>query len=108
MHNSLIDLARQKSAVKRGGRQVKVTMEDHHAVINAQADELLAINDALGKLTLLDERLGQVVECRFFGGLTEEETGLALEISDRTVRRDWLKARTILYQMLGDQAPEGN
>jgi len=62
----------------------------------------------LARLGKLDERLALVVECRFFAGLTEEETALALDISDRTVRRDWIKARTILHQMLGDTAGEGD
>ncbi len=108
MHNILIDLARHNQAAKRGGGQVQVTMQEHHAVISAQADELLAVDAALSRLGELDERLAQVVECRFFAGFTEEETALALNISDRTVRRDWIKARTILHQMLGDATGEGD
>lgn len=104
MHNILLDMARHNLAAKRGGKQVQVTMQDHYAVINAQADELLAVDSALGRLAQLDGRLAQVVECRFFAGLTEEETALALQISDRTVRRDWIKARTILHRMLGEDA----
>ena len=106
MHNILIDLARHNKAAKRGGNQVQVTMEDHYAVINTQADELLAVDEALVGLSRLDERLARVVECRFFAGLTEEETALALDISDRTVRRDWIKARTILHGMLGSPVGE--
>ncbi len=104
MHNILIDMARHNRAAKRGGQQVQVTMRDHYAVINAQADELLAVDSALVQLAQLDEQLAQVVECRFFAGLTEEETALALQVSDRTVRRYWIKARTILHGMLGEDA----
>ncbi len=102
MRNILIDMARSKMAIKRGGDRVKVTLDEHHNKVEAQADELLAIDQALDKLAELDERLARVVECRFFAGLNESETGLALGVSDRTVRRDWIKARTILHGLLDD------
>ena len=102
MRNILIDMARSRLAAKRGGDRVKVTLDEHHSKIEAQADELLAIDQALDKLAKLDERLARIVECRFFAGLNEIETGLALGISDRTVRRDWIKARTILHGLLDD------
>mgnify|MGYP001822424053 FL=1 len=102
MRNILIDMARSKLALKRGGDRVKVTLDEHHNKVEAQADELLAIDQALDKLAKLDERLARIVECRFFAGLNEAETGLALGISDRTVRRDWIKARTILHGLLDD------
>jgi RNA polymerase sigma-70 factor, ECF subfamily len=105
MHNILIDMARQKGARKRGGDRKPVTLEDHHMQISAQADDLLAVDEALDHLRELDPRLTQVVECRFFAGLTEEETALALGVTDRTVRRDWVKARTLLYRWLA-QDPE--
>ena len=102
MRNILIDMARSRLAAKRGGDRVKVTLDENHSKIEAQADELLAIDQALDKLAKLDERLARIVECRFFAGLNETETGLALGISDRTVRRDWIKARTILHGLLDD------
>jgi len=102
MRNILIDMARSRLAAKRGGDRVRVTLDEHHSKIEAQADELLAIDQALDKLAELDERLARIVECRFFAGLNETETGLALGISDRTVRRDWIKARTILHGLLDD------
>jgi DNA-directed RNA polymerase specialized sigma24 family protein len=58
------------------------------------------LHEALDQLALIDERLAQVVECRFFGGMTEQETAAALSITERTVRRDWVKARGLLYQAL--------
>jgi RNA polymerase sigma factor (TIGR02999 family) len=100
MRNILIDMARSKLALKRGGDRVKVTLDEHHNKVEAQADELLAIDQALEILETLDERLARIVECRFFAGLSEVETALALGISDRTVRRDWIKARTILHGLL--------
>lgn len=102
MRNILIDMARSRLAIKRGGDRVKVTLDEHHNKVEAQADELLAIDQALEKLAQLDERLANIVECRFFAGLNEVETGLALGISDRTVRRDWIKARTILHGLLDE------
>ena len=70
-----------------------------------RADELLALDEALEQLQQRDERLSQVVECRFFAGYTEEETAEILGITSRTVRRDWSKARAFLYQMMGDRTP---
>lgn len=103
MHNILIDIARQKQTLKRGGDRVQVTLDDNHLQTGAQAEELLALDEALDQLNQLDPRLGRVVECRFFGGLTEPETALALGVTERTVRRDWVKARTLLHRMLGGE-----
>jgi RNA polymerase sigma factor (TIGR02999 family) len=100
MHNILIDMARQKGALKRGGDRRAVALEEHHLQVSAEAEDLLAIDGALERLRALDPRLAQVVECRFFAGLTETETALALGVTDRTVRRDWVKARTLLYRWL--------
>jgi RNA polymerase sigma factor (TIGR02999 family) len=103
MRNILIDIAREKQALKRGGDRVQVTLDDHHLQTGAQAEELLALDQALEQLNQLDPRLGRVVECRFFGGLTEQETALALDVTERTVRRDWVKARTLLRRMLSEE-----
>ncbi len=103
MRNILIDIAREKQALKRGGDRVQITLDDHHLQTGAQAEELLALDQALEQLNQLDPRLGRVVECRFFGGLTEQETALALDVTDRTVRRDWVKARTLLHRMLSTE-----
>ena len=69
-----------------------------------RADELLALDEALEQLAQRDERLGQVVECRFFAGYSEEETAEILGITARSVRRDWSKARAFLYGALRDRA----
>jgi RNA polymerase sigma factor (TIGR02999 family) len=67
-----------------------------------RADELLALDDALERLALFDERLCRVVECRFFGGYTEEETAAVLGVTARTIARDWVKAKAWLYRELQD------
>jgi RNA polymerase sigma factor (TIGR02999 family) len=104
----LVDYARRRSAEKRGGARVKVTLDDAAAAIDAQSEELLALNEALDRLSLLNERLGRVVEMRYFGGLSEEETAEILGVTPRTVRRDWVKARGYLYEELygGSPPPE--
>lgn len=100
MHNVIVDMARQKRTLKRGGDRRPVTLEDHHLQITAAADDLLAVDQALDQLHELEPRLARVVECRFFAGLTETETAMALGVTDRTVRRDWVKARTLLHRWL--------
>ncbi|MEZ4387810.1 MAG: ECF-type sigma factor [Candidatus Krumholzibacteriia bacterium] len=107
MHNIVIDLARRHSAVKRGGDRKRVTLAEDHLQTGVQAEELLSVHEALEHLDRQHPRLARVVECRFFGGLSEEETALALGMTDRTVRRDWVKARTLLRRTLeadGDPA----
>ena len=94
MHRVLVDYARQYQAAKRGGAPERVPLADDMLLVEDRADTLLAIDDALSELARLDERLSRVVECRFFGGLTEEETAQALGVTARTVRRDWSRSRT--------------
>ena len=71
------------------------------------ASDLLALNEALERLSSLSPRLGQLVEYRFFGGLTHEEIAEVMGVSVRTVKRDWTRARTWLYEMLGPEDAEG-
>jgi RNA polymerase sigma factor (TIGR02999 family) len=105
MRRILVDYARRHQAQKRGGAIAPVTLDDE-SFINAtlvadqRADMLIALDEALTRLAELDERLSRVVECRFFGGLTEEETATALSVTARTVRRDWIKAKGWLHQAL--------
>jgi len=72
------------------------TLDDAQMSVDAESDLLLQLNDALERLTAFEPRLGRVVECRFFGGLTEKETEDALGLTVRTVQRDWVKARVLL------------
>jgi RNA polymerase sigma factor (TIGR02999 family) len=100
MRQIVIDHARRHRAEKRGGAWKRIPLEAAEIAAEERAEMLLALDEALTRLTSIDERLGQVVECRFFGGMTEEETAVALEVTDRTVRRDWTKARLWLYDEL--------
>ena len=93
MRRILVDYARRYRAVKRGGAPERVSLTDAMLVAEERADTLLALDEALTRLASVDERLSRVVECRFFGGLTEEETAEVLGVTVRTVRRDWTKAR---------------
>lgn len=105
MRTVLVDHARRMSADRRGGQAVRVPLEDHDLPVEKQADFLLSLDEALHRLASGAERACRVVECRYFGGMTEEETARALGVSDRTVRRDWARAREWLYQAL---TPDGD
>jgi RNA polymerase sigma factor (TIGR02999 family) len=100
MRHVLVDRARARGSLKRGGDRREVTLDE--ALLNAddQADTLLQLNEALEKLAAWDPRLARVVDCRFFGGLTEAETAEALGVTVRTVQRDWVKARILLLRAL--------
>ena len=100
MRRVLVDYARQHLAEKRGRGRERVTFDDEHLSVDGRAELLTAVDEALDRLLQLDERAGKVVECRFFGGLTEAETAEALGITERTVRRDWVKARAWLAENL--------
>lgn len=104
MRYVLIDHARKHDAAKRGGAWQQVPLEDGQLRVEQRVDTLLALDAALTRLADLNERLARVVECRFFGGMTDEETAAALGVSDRTVRRDWTKARLWLYAEIGGSA----
>jgi RNA polymerase sigma factor (TIGR02999 family) len=105
MRRILVDYARRHQAKKRGGLAAPLPLDDEALgnatlVADERAEMLVALDDALKRLAEIDERLSRVVECRFFGGLTEEETAQALSITSRTVRRDWVKAKGWLHQAL--------
>src|SRR5262245_32326286 len=100
MRQILVDYARQRGARKRGAHLRPETLEEGAVAAETLADELLAIDEALSRLHALDERLAQVVEWRFFGGMTEQEVADALGVTVRTVRRDWQKARAFLSREL--------
>jgi RNA polymerase sigma factor (TIGR02999 family) len=101
MRHVLVDRARERVALKRGGGHAPITLGDESSVISEDAAGLLELNDALERLATLDARLAQVVECRFFGGMSEAEIAAALHVTVRTVQRDWLKARMLLRDSLG-------
>jgi RNA polymerase sigma factor (TIGR02999 family) len=87
-------------AQKRGGDLVPVTLDEQELPVANEARVLVDLHEALGRLEQMNTRLARVVECRFFGGMTEEETAEGLRVSDRTVRRDWMKAKAWLHQEL--------
>ena len=100
MRQILIDHARERSRLKRGGGEAPVTFDEALAAVSADAERLLDIDRALDDLARTDARLARIVECRFFGGLSEQETADALGLSLRTAQRDWLKARAWLRERL--------
>ena len=100
MRQILVDYARKKKALKRGGEFSKVDIDISNLQADEHAEQILVLNDALDELKNLDERICTVVELRFFGGLSIEETSDVLNISASTINRDWLKARGWLYQKL--------
>jgi RNA polymerase sigma factor (TIGR02999 family) len=100
MRRILVDAARAKQNLKRGGGAQLVALDEAPDVFSEQAAELVALDDALKALASFSPRLCQVVELRYFGGLSEEETAEVLKTSTRTIRRDWKLARTWLYREL--------
>jgi RNA polymerase sigma factor (TIGR02999 family) len=101
MRHVLVDRARERSTLKRGGARRQITLDDEVLAVEDQCEVLLQLNDALDRLATMDPRLARLVECRFFGGLTEQETAEALGLTTRTVQRDWVKARVLLRHALG-------
>ena len=100
MRHILVDRARERSALRPGGGRRHITLDDEVTAVAEQSDAVLQLNEALETLATLDPRLVRVVECRFFGGLTESETAEALGVTTRTVQRDWVKARVLLRRIL--------
>ena len=101
MRRILVDHARRQRAEKRGGAWQKIEFEEKESTSDsARSVNLIALDDALQDLAKFDLRQSQVVELRFFGGLTTEEVGEALDISPRTVKRDWRLARAWLHREL--------
>jgi len=100
MRQIAVDYARKRGSLKRGGDRRAVDLDSQLPAPDERAEEVLAIDQALGRLAEIDERLVRVVELRFFAGLTEAEIAEALGRDERTVRRDWRKARAVLHELL--------
>jgi RNA polymerase sigma factor (TIGR02999 family) len=100
MRHILVDYARSKGYVKRGGGNVRVTLDQAATVSAEQAGELLALDEALKNLANIYPRRSQVVELRYFGGLNNEEVAVILKVTTKTVERDWRYARAWLYEQL--------
>ena len=100
MRRILVDLARSRGYQKRGGGAVMVCLDDTEPAVPVRPDEFVALDEALERLAQIDPRRGRVVELRFFGGLSVDETAEVLKISRHTVMRDWVLARTWLFREL--------
>lgn len=103
MRQILVDHARQHAAEKRGSNPIHFSIDDVQIPVEERANSILALNEALENLAKFDERQAQVVEMRFFGGLNNQEIADALEISERTVGREWQAARLWLYRELNQK-----
>ena len=105
MRQIVVDRARRRLSGKRGSGAFPVSLDPGRVPLPERARELVDLDEALERLAALDERLARTVELRFFGGLTVEETAAALGSSPRTVKRDWQKARALLYRELRGESP---
>lgn len=108
MRRVLIDAARRRGTAKRGGDAVQVTLSEHVASVDAYAGELLDLDRALTGLEDEHPRLARTVECRFFGGMSVEETAKVLDVSPRTVKGDWALARAWLFDALASPREDGS
>jgi RNA polymerase sigma factor (TIGR02999 family) len=104
MRQVLVDFARRRGAAKRGGDATRVSLSDGDLVLEVQLDEILALDEALGRLGTVDERLRQIVDLRFFGGFSEQEVADLLGVARRTIERSWMKARLFLLRELEPKA----
>lgn len=100
MRHILVDRARARLAQKREGNLQRVTLETEAIPAPDQPGAMLQLSDAIDRLAAVEPRLAQVVDCRFFGGMTDEEIAEALDVTVRTVQRDWCKARMLLRRAL--------
>lgn len=107
MRRILVDHAKTKRRHKRGGGAIKLSLDEALNYGQAQARELIALDDALQALAAFDERKSRVVELRYFGGLSVEETAQVLDLSAQTIIRDWNMAKAWLYQQLAGAGEEG-
>lgn len=103
MRRILVDFARRRQQLKRGGDMHQVSLDEALAVVQDRGVDLVALDDALNALASLDQRQCQVVEMRFFGGLTEDEIAEVLNVSPRTVRNDWSMAKAWLLRELSNR-----
>jgi RNA polymerase sigma factor (TIGR02999 family) len=100
MRQVLVAFARRRNALKRNGQSIRLSLVDAERALELELDQIVAVDDALQQLDGINQRLRQIVELRFFGGLSEPEIAEMLGVSSRTVERDWLKARMFLVQEL--------
>lgn len=102
MRHILIDHARAQARDKRGGHAIQVSLNEAAVIAEGRAEELVALDEALRFLEAVDPQKGKIVELRYFGGLTIEETAEVLDMSPRTVRREWRRSKAWLYRMISE------
>jgi RNA polymerase sigma-70 factor, ECF subfamily len=107
MRRILVDFARSRNYQKRGGGARKVPLEEALSVCNESPQQIIAVDDALKNLAAIDARKSRVVELRFFGGLSVEETAEVIRVSPETVMRDWKMAKVWLLREISGSAPSG-
>ncbi len=100
MRRVLVDRARHKHSLKRGGDRDRVALDSDTETVSSDQDELLDLDEALTRLEAFDPRMARVVQLRYFAGLSVDETAAILEVSDRTVRREWEAARLWLFRSI--------
>ena len=103
MRHIMVDHARKHQSLKRGGGALKVTLDEAALVTETRSQELLDLDEALERLAVQDARKSHIVELRYFGGLTVEETAEFLKLSQRTVEREWTAAKAWLYRELSEK-----
>ncbi len=108
MRRILVDSARKRGSIKRGGTQKRLSLDLSELVMEEQSSHILALDEALNELERQDARMADIVKLRFFSGLTVEDTAQALDISPRTVKREWALARAWLFRSLSVNDDESN
>lgn len=106
MRHLLVDHARARNYAKRGGGAIQVSLNEEIASVADETVDLLALDEALTRLAAVDARKSRIVELRFFGGLSVEETAEVLNVSAITIKREWLKAKAWLYRELSQEQPD--
>jgi RNA polymerase sigma-70 factor (ECF subfamily) len=104
MRRILVDHARRRHRLKREGDALRISLDDAAAISQEQSTDLLALHDALKKLEKLNERMGHIVELRFFGGLSIEETAEVMKISPGTVMKDWTFAKAFMHEAISNES----
>ena len=104
MRRILIEHARRRGQTRRGGGRIRVTLSEVEVGADVPLEDILALDEAILRLEEQDARTAEVVHLRFFAGLSVEETAQALEVSERTVKREWAVARAWLYEALTESA----
>ena len=108
MRRILVDFARERNYLKRGGGALQVSLAEAESLPLERNDDLVALDEALAKLSQFDDRKGRVVELRFFGGLSVREVAEVLKVSEETVMRDWRLAKVWLLRELGQESVSEN